>query len=112
AAAMSAKGITFQREARSKLLAGVNLLADTVKLTLGPRGRNVAIEKSWGVPLITTDGVSVAKEIELSQKLQNMGVQLVREVAEKTNDTSGDGTTTATVLAQSIFVEGIKLIEA
>src|SRR5277367_2468226 len=109
---MSAKEIHYGRSARARILHGVNSLADAVKVTLGPKGRNVVIEKSYGSPVITKDGVTVAKEIELKDKLENMGAQMVREVASKTSDKAGDGTTTATVLAQSIFAEGIKLVEA
>ena len=103
-----AKKILFGEEARAKLLKGVNTLADAVKVTLGPKGRNVALEKSFGSPTITKDGVSVAKEIELKDKIENMGAQMVREVASKTSDVAGDGTTTATVLAQAIYREGLK----
>jgi len=109
---MAAKQIAYSRNARHAILEGVNALANAVKVTLGPKGRNVVIEKSYGSPVITKDGVTVAKEIELVGKLQNMGAQMVREVASKTSDKAGDGTTTATVLAQSIFSEGIKLVEA
>src|ERR1700690_2270391 len=109
---MSAKQIVYSRGARAAILKGVNTLADAVKVTLGPRGRNVVIEKSWGSPVITKDGVTVAKEVELASKLENMGAQMVREVASKTSDKAGDGTTTATVLAQAIFSEGLKLVEA
>lgn len=109
---MSAKKILFGQEARIKILEGVNTLADAVKVTLGPRGRNVAIEKSFGSPVITKDGVTVAKEIELKDKLMNMGAQMVREVASKTADVAGDGTTTATILAQAIFREGNKYVTA
>jgi len=109
---MSAKQIAFSRSARHAILDGVNSLANAVKVTLGPKGRNVVIEKSYGSPVITKDGVTVAKEIELFDKLENMGAQMVREVASKTSDKAGDGTTTATVLAQSIFSEGLKLVEA
>src|SRR6202051_497300 len=109
---MSAKQIVYSRSARAAILRGVNTLADAVKVTLGPKGRNVVIEKSWGSPVITKDGVTVAKEIELFGKLENMGAQMVREVASRTSDKAGDGTTTATVLAQAIFVEGLKLVEA
>ena len=105
---MSAKELKFSQEARNLILNGVNILADAVKVTLGPKGRNVVIEKSFGAPNITKDGVTVAKEIELSDKFENMGAQMVREVASKTNDDAGDGTTTATVLAQAIFREGAK----
>jgi len=107
-----AKWILFYDEARQKLLKGVNRLADTVKVTLGPRGRNVVIEKSWGSPTVTKDGVTVAKEIELEDKFENMGAQMLKEVASKTSDNAGDGTTTATVLAQSIFKEGCKYVTA
>ena len=96
---MSAKNIFFGSDARAKMLAGVNKLADAVKVTLGPKGRNVVIDKSFGAPRITKDGVTVAKEIELKDKFENMGAQMVRDVASKTNDDAGDGTTTATVLS-------------
>lgn len=109
---MSAKELRFSEEARSAILNGVNVLANAVKVTLGPKGRNVVIEKSFGAPNITKDGVTVAKEIELSDKFENMGAQMVREVASKTNDDAGDGTTTATVLAQAIFREGAKIAAA
>ena len=109
---MAAKEIKFSEDARASILAGVNLLADTVKVTLGPKGRNVVIDKSFGAPLITKDGVSVAREIELEDKFENMGAQLVKEVASKTSDIAGDGTTTATVLAQAIYREGVKLVTA
>ncbi|MFL5814672.1 MAG: chaperonin GroEL [Bdellovibrionia bacterium] len=109
---MSAKELRFSGEARSAILNGVNILADAVKVTLGPKGRNVVIEKSFGAPNITKDGVTVAKEIELSDKFENMGAQMVREVASKTNDDAGDGTTTATVLAQAIYREGAKIVAA
>ncbi|MGQ3212203.1 chaperonin GroEL [Shinella sp.] len=109
---MSAKQIKFGRDAREKLLRGVDILADAVKVTLGPKGRNVVIDKSYGAPRITKDGVTVAKEIELEDKFENMGAQLVREVASKTNDIAGDGTTTATVLAQAIVREGGKAVAA
>jgi len=107
---MSAKEVRFHDAARTKILAGVNILADAVKLTLGPRGRNVILERSYGAPTVTKDGVSVAKEIELKDKFENMGAQMVKEVASKTSDVAGDGTTTATVLAQSIMKEGSKFI--
>jgi len=107
-----AKWIVFYDKARQKLLQGVNRLADTVKVTLGPRGRNVVIEKSWGSPTVTKDGVTVAKEIDLEDKFENMGAQMLKEVASKTSDNAGDGTTTATVLAQSIFKEGCKYVTA
>ncbi|MFZ5442725.1 MAG: chaperonin GroEL [Myxococcota bacterium] len=109
---MSAKDIVFDTKARDAILRGVNTLADAVKVTLGPKGRNVVIEKSFGSPTITKDGVTVAKEIELENKFENMGAQMVKEVASKTSDTAGDGTTTATVLAQAIFREGAKLVAA
>jgi chaperonin GroL len=106
------KVITFSEEARAHILKGVNTLANAVKVTLGPKGRNVVIDKSFGSPLITKDGVTVAKEIELENKFENMGAQMVKEVASKTNDEAGDGTTTATVLAQAIYREGAKLVSA
>src|SRR5881398_1560216 len=109
---MAAKEIIFQESARARILAGVNTLADAVKVTLGPRGRNVVIEKSWGAPTVTKDGVTVAKEVEIENKFQNMGAQMVKEVASKTSDVAGDGTTTATVLAQAIYNEGAKLVAA
>lgn len=109
---MAAKEVKFGRTAREKMLKGVDILADAVKVTLGPKGRNVVIDKSFGAPRITKDGVSVAKEIELEDKFENMGAQLVREVASKTNDIAGDGTTTATVLAQAIVREGAKAVAA
>jgi chaperonin GroEL len=109
---MSAKELRFSEDARSAILSGVNTLANAVKVTLGPKGRNVVIEKSFGAPNITKDGVTVAKEIELSDKFENMGAQMVREVASKTNDDAGDGTTTATVLAQAIYREGAKIVAA
>jgi len=107
-----AKIVNFSQEARDKLLRGVNILADAVTVTLGPRGRNVCLEKSWGAPTVTKDGVSVAKEIELEDKFENMGAQMVKEVASKTSDVAGDGTTTATVLARAIFNEGAKMVAA
>jgi len=109
---MAAKDVKFSSDAREKMLKGVDILADAVKVTLGPKGRNVVIEKSFGAPRITKDGVTVAKEIELADKFENMGAQMVREVASKTNDIAGDGTTTATVLAQSIVREGAKSVAA
>jgi chaperonin GroEL len=109
---MAAKIIKFDQDARNSILKGVNTLADAVKVTLGPKGRNVVIEKSYGAPLITKDGVTVAKEIELEDKFENMGAQLVKEVASKTSDVAGDGTTTATVLAQAIYRQGSKLVAA
>jgi chaperonin GroEL len=109
---MAAKNITYSEDARQAILRGVNKLADAVKITLGPKGRNVVIEKRFGAPTITKDGVTVAKEIELENPIENMGAQMVREVASKTSDVAGDGTTTATVLAQSIYREGIKMVAA
>src|ERR671938_1431637 len=109
---MSAKELRFSEEARSAILNGVNILADAVKVTLGPKGRNVVIEKSFGAPNVTKDGVTVAKEIELADKFENMGAQMVREVASKTSTVAGDGTTTATVLAQAIVKEGAKSVAA
>src|SRR6516162_3163552 len=106
------KQLKFDEEARSALLKGVNSMAEAVKATLGPKGRNVVIDKKFGSPTITKDGVSVAKEIELKDKYENMGAQMVREVASKTSDNAGDGTTTATVLAQAIFREGLKNVTA
>ncbi len=109
---MSAKDVKFDTDARNKMLKGVNILADAVKVTLGPKGRNVVLDKSFGAPRITKDGVSVAKEIELEDKFENMGAQMVKEVASRTNDEAGDGTTTATVLAQAIVREGLKQVAA
>ncbi|MDZ4319234.1 MAG: TCP-1/cpn60 chaperonin family protein, partial [Phenylobacterium sp.] len=109
---MAAKQVMFSTDAREKMLRGVNVLANAVKVTLGPKGRNVVIQKSFGAPRSTKDGVSVAKEIELEDAFENMGAQLIREVASKTNDKAGDGTTTATVLAQSIVQEGLKAVTA
>src|ERR1700751_3628916 len=109
---MAAKDVYFSSDARDRMLRGVNILANAVKVTLGPKGRNVVIEKSFGAPRSTKDGVSVAKEIELTDKFENMGAQLIREVASKTNDKAGDGTTTATVLAQAIVLEGMKSVAA
>src|ERR1700710_1271924 len=109
---MASKDVRFGADARSRMLRGVDVLADAVKVTLGPKGRNVVIDKSYGAPRITKDGVTVAKEIELADKFENMGAQMVREVASKTNDLAGDGTTTATVLAQAIVREGIKAVAA
>src|ERR1700727_89375 len=109
---MSAKDVRFSSDARDRMLRGVDILNNAVKITLGPKGRNVIIDKSFGAPRITKDGVTVAKEIELEDKFENMGAQMVREVASKTNDTAGDGTTTATVLAQAIVREGAKLVAA
>src|SRR5215212_1028287 len=107
-----AKQIVHGEESRQAILRGVNVLADAVKITLGPKGRNVVLDKKFGSPLITKDGVTVAKEIELKDPMENMGAQMVREVASKTSDIAGDGTTTATVLAQSIFREGVKTVAA
>src|SRR3954471_13374183 len=109
---MASKEILFDEAGRARILSGVNQLADTVKATLGPRGRNVVLERSWGAPTVTKDGVTVAKEIELEDKFANLGAQMVKEVASKTSDTAGDGTTTATVLAQAIFREGAKMVAA
>jgi chaperonin GroEL len=109
---MAAKIVKFGEDARAKVLRGVNVLADAVTVTLGPRGRNVVLEKSWGAPNVTKDGVTVAKEIELPDKLENMGAQMVKEVASKTSDVAGDGTTTATVLARALFNEGAKMVAA
>ncbi|PKG79644.1 chaperonin GroEL [Shewanella sp. Actino-trap-3] len=109
---MAAKEVLFGNDARVKMLAGVNILANAVKVTLGPKGRNVVLDKSFGSPMITKDGVSVAREIELTDKFENMGAQMVKEVASKSNDAAGDGTTTATVLAQAIVVEGLKAVAA
>jgi len=109
---MSAKEIKYSDAAREKMMKGVDTLANAVKLTLGPKGRNVLIEKSWGSPKSTKDGVTVAKEIELEDKFENMGAQMVKEVASKTSDVAGDGTTTATILAQAIYREGSKLVAA
>ena len=107
-----AKDISFDIDARKKMENGVNKLADTVKITLGPKGRNVVLDQSYGTPLITNDGVTIAKEIELDDRYENMGAQIVKEVATKTNDVAGDGTTTATVLAQAMINEGMKNIAA
>ncbi|MBV8123912.1 MAG: chaperonin GroEL, partial [Paucibacter sp.] len=107
---MAAKEVHFRDEARARIVKGVNVLAEAVKVTLGPKGRNVVLERSFGAPVITKDGVSVAKEIELRDKLENMGAQMLKQVASKTGDVAGDGTTTATVLAQAIVVEGMKLV--
>ena len=109
---MAAKDVRFSDDARQRMLAGVNILADAVKVTLGPKGRNVILDKSFGAPTVTKDGVSVAKEIELEEKFENMGAQMVKEVASQTSDVAGDGTTTATVLAQSILKEGLKAVAA
>ena len=109
---MSAKDVRFGDDARKQMMRGVNVLADAVKVTLGPKGRNVVLDKSFGAPTVTKDGVSVAKEIELENKFENMGAQMVKEVASKTSDVAGDGTTTATVLAQSMLSEGLKAVAA
>src|SRR5512140_193250 len=109
---MPAKDIAFHQPAREAILRGVQTLAEAVAVTLGPRGRNVVIDRSWGSPTITKDGVTVAKEIELEPKFENMGAQMVREVASKTSDKAGDGTTTATVLARAIYEEGLRLVAA
>src|SRR5215211_877894 len=109
---MAAKDVKFSRDARERIMRGVDILADAVKVTLGPKGRNVVIDKSFGAPRITKDGVTVAKEIELKDKFENMGAQLIRSVASKTHDHAGDGTTTATVLAQAIVREGLKSVAA
>jgi chaperonin GroEL len=109
---MAAKDVKFGDDARSRMVRGINVLANAVKVTLGPRGRNVLLDKAFGAPTVTKDGVSVAKEIELEDKFENMGAQMVKEVASKTSDVAGDGTTTATVLAQAIVREGMKAIAA
>src|SRR6202167_1056764 len=109
---MAAKDVYFASDARDRMLRGVNILANAVKVTLGPKGRNVVIEKSFGAPRSTKDGVTVAKEIELTDRFENLGAQLIREVASKTSDKAGDGTTTATVLAQAIVREGVKAVAA
>jgi len=109
---MAAKDVKFSADARDKLMRGVNVLSDAVRVTLGPKGRNVILEKSFGAPRTTKDGVTVAKEIELEDKFENMGAQMLREVASKTNDEAGDGTTTATLLAQAIVREGLKAVAA
>ncbi|MEQ9558380.1 MAG: TCP-1/cpn60 chaperonin family protein, partial [Rhodospirillales bacterium] len=109
---MAAKEVKFSSDARDRMLKGVDTLANAVKVTLGPKGRNVVIDKAFGAPRITKDGVTVAKEIELTDKFENMGAQMVKEVASRTNDEAGDGTTTATVLAQAIVREGVKAVAA
>ena len=109
---MAAKEVQFGNNARQKMITGVNVLADAVKITLGPKGRNVVLDKSFGAPTVTKDGVSVAKEIELEDNFENMGAQMVKEVASQTSDVAGDGTTTATVLSQAIFREGLKAVSA
>src|SRR5512144_2322244 len=107
---MAAKDVVFGGEARARMVEGVNILANAVKVTLGPKGRNVILERSYGAPTVTKDGVSVAKEIELKDRFENMGAQMAKEVASRTSDIAGDGTTTATVLAQSIVREGMKFV--
>src|ERR1700755_1838779 len=109
---MAAKEVRFSEDVRARMLKGVNTLANAVKVRRGPKGRNVVLEKSFGAPTVTKDGVTVAKEIQLDDKFENMGAQMVKEVASKTSDVAGDGTTTATVLARSIFTEGIKMVAA
>ncbi len=109
---MTAKEVKFGDDARSRMVAGVNILANAVKVTLGPKGRNVVLDKAFGAPTVTKDGVSVAKEIELDDKFENMGAQMVKEVASQTSDVAGDGTTTATVLAQAMVREGMKSVAA
>jgi len=109
---MAAKEVRFGDDARQKMFSGVNILANAVKVTLGPKGRNVVLDKSFGAPTVTKDGVSVAKEIELDDKFENMGAQMVKEVASQTSDIAGDGTTTATVLAQAVLREGLKSVAA
>ena len=109
---MAAKEVKFSSDARASMLEGVDTIANAVKVTLGPKGRNVILDKAFGAPRITKDGVTVAKDIELGEKFENMGAQMLREVASKTSDLAGDGTTTATVLAQAIFTEGVKAVAA
>src|SRR5437870_2543427 len=109
---MAAKLVKFSQDAREKILRGISILADAVTVTLGPKGRNVVLDKSFGAPTITKDGVTVAKEIQLEDKFENMGAQMVKEVASKTSDVAGDGTTTATVLARAIYAEGAKMVAA
>src|SRR6202167_6640091 len=109
---MAAKDVKFSADARERMLRGVDILANAVKVTLGPKGRNVVLDKSFGAPRITKDGVTVAKEIELSDRFENLGAQMLREVASKANDKAGDGTTTATVLAQALAREGLKAVAA
>ena len=109
---MTAKEVKFSDDARHRMVVGINILADAVKVTLGPKGRNVVLDKAFGAPTVTKDGVSVAKEIELDDKFENMGAQMVKEVASQTSDVAGDGTTTATVLAQAIVREGMKAVAA
>src|SRR4026208_2174537 len=107
---MAAKDVRFSDDARTRMMRGVNILANAVKVTLGPKGRNAVLEKSFGAPTVTKDGLSVGKEIELKDQLENMGAQMVKEVASNTSDEAGDGTTTATVLAQAIVREGVKAV--
>src|SRR6266403_2196284 len=107
---MAAKSILFSAGARAKVLRGVNILADAVTVTLGPRGRNEVLEKSWGAPTVTKDGVTVAREIELADKFEDMGARMVKEVASKTSDIAGDGTTTATIMAEAIYIEGLRAV--
>src|SRR5574342_164928 len=109
---MPAKEVRFHEGARTRMVHGLNILADAVKVTLGPKGRNVVLERSFGAPTVTKDGVSVAKEIELKDKFENMGAQMVKEVASQTSDKAGDGTTTATVLARALYEEGLRLVAA
>src|SRR6201986_665838 len=109
---MAAKDVKFGADARERMLRGIDILADAVKVTLGPKGRNVILDKSYGAPRSTKDGVTVAKEVELTDKFENMGAQMVREVASKTNDVAGDGTTTAIVLAQAIVREGLRAVSS
>src|ERR1700752_1358476 len=109
---MAAKDVRFGGDARARMLRGVDILADAGRVTLGPKGRNVVLDKSFGAPSITKDGVTVAKEIELEDKVENMGAQMVKEVASKTSDVAGDGTTTATVLARAIYADGVKMVAA
>ncbi|MCX8014530.1 MAG: chaperonin GroEL, partial [candidate division WOR-3 bacterium] len=109
---MPAKDIKFGEDIRRSMLKGAQILADAVKVTLGPKGHNVIIDKKWGAPTVTKDGVTVAKEVELEDKFENMGAQMVKEVASKTSDVAGDGTTTATILAEAIFREGLKVVAA
>src|SRR5574342_1222634 len=109
---MAAKDVKFSGDARERMLRGVDILTNAVKVTLGPKGRNVVLDKSFGAPRVTKDGVTVAKEIELEDKFENMGAQMLREVASKTSDVAGDGTTTATVIAQAVFREGLKMVAA
>ncbi len=109
---MAAKDVKFSTDARNRMMHGVNVLADAVKVTLGPKGRNVILDKKFGSPAVTKDGVTVAKEIELEDSFENMGAQMVKEVASKTSDIAGDGTTTATVLAEAIYREGLKNVTA